>query len=48
MLEELIRGKTAIFSAFEAKLDSSFLVGQFMIKGYSKPFRLDGNQNGIR
>ena len=48
MLEELIRGKTVIFSASEAKLDSLFLVGQFTIKGYSTPFRLDGNQDGTR
>ena len=47
MLEELIRDKTVIFSASEAKLGSSFLVGQIMIKGYSTPFRLDGNQNEI-
>ena len=47
MLEELIRDKNVIFSASEAKLGSSFLVGQIMIKGYSTPFRLDGNQNGL-
>ena len=45
MLEELIKDKTDIFLASEAKLDSSFLSGQFVIEGYSTPFRLDRNQN---
>ena len=30
----------------EAKHDSSFPSGQFLIKGYSAPLRLDRNQNG--
>ena len=30
----------------EAKLDSSFPVGQFLIYGFSKPYRLDRNSNG--
>ena len=42
MLEELIKDK--IIS--EKKLDSSFPSGQFVIKDYSTPFRLDRNQNG--
>ena len=39
MLEELIKDK--IIS--EKKLDSSFPSGQFVIKDYSTPFRLDRN-----
>ena len=40
MLEELIKDKTDIFLISETKLDSSFPSGQFLIKGYSTPFRL--------
>ena len=46
MLEELIKDKIGIFLISETKLDSSFPSGQFVIKGYSTPFRLDRNQNG--
>ena len=46
MLEELIKEKIDIFLISETKLDSSFPSGQFVIKGYSTPFRLDINQNG--
>jgi exonuclease III len=30
----------------ETKLDSTFPVGQFVINGFSTPFRLDRNRNG--
>ena len=30
----------------ETKLDSSFPVGQFLIHGFSEPYRLDRNSNG--
>ena len=43
---ELIKDKIDIFLISETKLDSSFPSGQFVIKGYSTPFRLDRNQNG--
>ena len=46
MLEEIIKEKIDIFLISETKLDSSFPSGQFVIKGYSTPFRLDRNQNG--
>ena len=46
MLEEMIKDKMDIFLISETKLDSSFPSGQFVIKGYSTPFRLDRNQNG--
>ena len=45
MLEELIKDKTDIFLISETKLDGSFPSGQFSIKDYSTPFRLDRNQN---
>ena len=33
MLEKIIKDKTDIFLISEIKLDGSFLVGQFIIKG---------------
>ena len=30
----------------EIKLDSSFPTGQFVINGYSEPFRIDRNSQG--
>ena len=41
MLGELIKDKIDIFLISEAKLDISFPSGQFLIKGYSAPLRLD-------
>ena len=46
MLEELIKDKIDVFLISETILDSSFPSGQFVIKGYSAPFRLDKNKNG--
>ena len=31
----------------ESKLDSSFTATQFLIDGYSKPFRFDRNRNAV-
>ena len=41
MLEELIKDKIDIFLISETKLDSFFPSEQFVIKGYSTPFRVD-------
>ena len=46
MLEEIIKDNIDIFLISETKLDSYFPSGQFIIKVYSTPFRLDRNQNG--
>ena len=46
MLEEIIKDKIDIFLISETKLDSSLPSGQFIIKGYGTPFRLNRNQNG--
>ena len=46
MLEEFFKDKIDIFLISETKPGSSFPSGQFVIKGYSTPFRLDRNQNG--
>ena len=45
MLEEIIKDTIDIFLISEKKLDCSFPSGQFVIKVYSTPFRLDRNQN---
>ena len=41
MLEEILKDKIEIFLLFKTKLDSSFPIGQFSIKGYSASLRLD-------
>ena len=46
MPEELIKDKIDIFLISETKLDSSVLSGQILIKGDSRPFRLDQKQTG--
>ena len=46
MLSDLIVGKVDILMITETKLDSSFPDSQFLIKGYSTPYRLDRNCNG--
>ena len=40
-LQEQINGNVDILLILEAKLDNSFPNGQFLIKGYSAPYRLD-------
>ena len=47
IIEELIEDTIDIFLISETKLDSSFPNGQFVIKSYSTPFRLDRNKNGV-
>ena len=44
MLKEIIKDKIDIFLISETKFDGSFPSGQFIIKGYSTPFRSDRNQ----
>ena len=41
----LLQGKVDILVLTETKLDNSFPTNHFLIKGYSKPFRLDRNRN---
>ena len=41
-----MQGKVDILVLTETKLDNSFPTNQFLIEGYSKPFRLDKNRNG--
>ena len=46
LLMSLIKNNVDILMISETKLDESFPDGQFTVKGYSKPFRLDRNKNG--
>ena len=41
-----VKGYIDILMTSETKLDESFPIGQFLIDGYSVPFRLDRNENG--
>ena len=45
-LREVIGKNLDILTIQETKLDSSFPSGQFLIDGYSEPYRLDRNRNG--
>ena len=45
-LQEQINKNVDILLISEIKLDNSFLTGQFLIKGYSAPYRLDGDAQG--
>ena len=45
-LREVIGKNIDILTIQETKLDSSFPIGQFLIEGYSEPYRLDRNRNG--
>ena len=46
MLSNIISGKVDILVVSETKLDSSFPVSQFLISGYTTPYRYDRNCNG--
>ena len=41
-----VKGYIDILMISETKLDESFPIGQFLIDGYSVPFRFDRNKNG--
>ena len=43
----LLKRKVDILTITESKLDSSFRTTQFLIDGYSKPFRFDGYRNTV-
>ena len=45
-LAQQVKGNIDILMISETKLDESFPVGQFLIDGYSVPFRFDRNGNG--
>ena len=45
-LKEVIGNNIDILTVQETKLDSSFPPGQFLIDGYTEPYRLDRNKHG--
>ena len=45
-LAQQVKGNIDILMISETKLDESFPFGQFLIGGYSFPFRFDRNGNG--
>ena len=45
-LKLFVQGKIDILIVTETKLDSTFLTSQFVIDGYSEPYRFDRNRNG--
>ena len=46
MLREIVQDKLDILLVSETKVDPSFPLNQFAIKGFSVPFRLDRNSSG--
>ena len=46
LLLHYVCGKIDLLIKTETKLDKSFPSGQFLLHGYSEPFRLDRNQFG--
>ena len=45
-LKTIIRAKIDILVITESKLDDTFPANQFLIEGFSSPFRLDRDPNG--
>ena len=48
LLKEKIQNNIDILMISETKKDNSFTIGQFLLNGYSTPFRLDRNAHGGR
>ena len=46
MLSDQIKGNIDILLVLETKIDDSFPIGNFLIDGFSTPYRLDRNSNG--
>ena len=46
MLSEQIKGKIDILMISETKIDNSFPTGQFFIRNYKTPYRVDRTSNG--
>ena len=45
-LKDTVLKCIAILILTEAKLDETFLISQFLIDGFSKPYRFDRNKHG--
>ena len=48
LLSEQVRSKVDVLMVPETKVDDGFLIGNFIIQGFSPPYRLDHNSNGGR
>ena len=46
MLSDQIKGNIDVLLVSETKIDDSFPIGNFLIDGFSTPYRLDWNLNG--
>ena len=46
ILKTVISGKIDVMTIVETKLDDSYPTSQFLMNGYSKPFRLDRDKHG--
>ena len=46
MLASQVKGNADVVMISETKLDDTFPVDQFVLEGFSKPFRVDRNKNG--
>ena len=46
MLSDQIKGNINVLLVLETKADDSFPNGNFLIDGFSTPYRLDRNSNG--
>ena len=46
MLSDQIKSNIDVLLVSETKIDDSFPIGNFLIDGFSSPYRLDRNSNG--
>lgn len=46
LLAHHVKGNIDVLKISETKIDESFYPGQFLLDGYSVPFRFDENGNG--
>ena len=45
-LKDIVMQHTDILVLIEAKIDNTFPTEQFLVNGFSEPYRLDRNRNG--
>ena len=46
LLSEQVRGNVDVLMISETKIDDSFPIGNFLIHGFSPPYRLDRDSKG--
>ena len=46
MLASQVKGNADVVMIWETELDDTFRVDEFVLEGFSKPFRIDRNKNG--